>query len=71
MFLSCWSSLSIIALLLLCLLIIQHGHMHLTQLYGALKLLMSCNQEFKGPNPSTLAITQSAGRIWFCSAQDG
>lgn len=53
MFLSCWSSLSIISLLLSCLLIIQHGHMHLTQLYGALKLLMSSNQEFKGPNPST------------------
>lgn len=26
--------------------------MHLSQLYRALKLLMSSNQEFKGPNPS-------------------
>lgn len=36
------------------LLITQHGLMRLTQLYRALKLLMSSTKEFKSPNPSIL-----------------
>lgn len=51
--LSCCSSLQIIYLLLLCLLITQQGHMHLSQLYRALKLLISSSREFKSPNPSS------------------